>query len=107
MIVEAGCRETIPKLPQSAIKGNAVRNGAYPNPFNPSTILEYSLPKEGFVSLKVYNSIGEEVAVLVDQLRTAGTRSVRFDGERLAGGVYILRLQAGGVIQTNKMILLK
>jgi len=80
---------------------------AYPNPFNPSTIVEYSLAKEGFVSLKVYNSIGEEVAMLVNDLKPAGTHSVRFDAERLAGGVYIIRLQAGGITQTDKLVLLK
>jgi hypothetical protein len=80
---------------------------AYPNPFNPSTIVEFSLPKEAFVTLKVYNSIGAEVAVLVNDLRSAGIHTVRFDAENLAGGVYFLRLQSGGVIETNKMILLK
>ena len=80
---------------------------AYPNPFNPSTVIQYALPKDDVVSLKLYNSVGAEVIVLVDGFRSAGIHSMRFDARHLAGGVYFLRLLSGSGIQTHKMILLK
>ena len=79
----------------------------YPNPFNPSTVIEYSLPEENFVTLTVYNSLGEEVAVLVRGVRAAGTHSVTFDAGKLSSGVYLYRLSAGSSVETRKLILVK
>jgi hypothetical protein len=79
----------------------------YPNPFNPSTTIAFDLPIAGSVSLRVFNLQGREVAVLKDGFSAAGTQRVRFDGGGLASGIYFLRLEAAGLTQTRKMMLLK
>jgi hypothetical protein len=79
----------------------------YPNPFNPNTEIEYNLPKNSFVTLKVYNSIGQVVATLVNTEMPAGKYTSTFDGARVASGVYFYTMTAGNFTQTNKMILMK
>ena len=79
----------------------------YPNPFNPSTNIEYSIPEESFVQLKVYDILGNEVATLVNEEQTAGTYRADFNGEGLSSGLYIAQLTAGNFVQTIKMSLLK
>jgi hypothetical protein len=82
----------------------------YPNPFNPSTIIEYIIPGEDYVSLVVYNSLGEVVAVLVNEIQSSGKYTVDFsidETKRLSSGIYIYKLTAGDFIQTQKMILLR
>ncbi len=79
----------------------------YPNPFNPSTRIEFSIPRESNVLLKVYNLLGEEVATLVDEHRTAGNYSVDMNAARLTTGVYYYTLTAGSYVQTRKMVLMK
>jgi hypothetical protein len=85
----------------------------FPNPFNPSTNIEYSLPDEARVSMKIYNSLGEEMAILVDGIQTAGYKSVTWDGSRLSSGLYFCRLTATSTVtnetftQTKRMLLVK
>lgn len=79
----------------------------YPNPFNPSTRIRYSLGKAGFVSLRVFDVAGREVASLVNEVQDAGFTSVDFDGTSLPSGVYFYRLTSGNVTQTRKMLLLR
>jgi hypothetical protein len=79
----------------------------FPNPFNPSTIIKYSVPKEGHVSLTVYDITGKEITQLVDSERQAGNYEVIWSAEKMSSGIYFYRIQAGGFVQTNKMILLK
>ncbi len=83
----------------------------YPNPFNPSTVINYSIPEAGQVKLRVYNLLGSEVAVLVDEFIEAGNHSVEFSTEKLknkiGSGVYIYTLKAGSFTQTRKMVVLK
>ena len=79
----------------------------YPNPFNPATVISYQLPEKELVSLKVYNSLGEEVAVLVNDIKPAGKYEVNFDGSELASGVYVYRISAGSFNSVRKMILIK
>ena len=79
----------------------------YPNPFNPSTTISFSIPTEEFVSLKVFNSLGEEVAELVNENKPAGSYSVSFDAGNLTSGVYFYKMSAGSFVETNKMILMK
>ena len=82
-------------------------NQNFPNPFNPTTTISYSLPKISFVSLKVYDLLGQEIITLVNEQLGAGKRSVSFDASGLASGVYVYRLEAGGFIETRKMTLIK
>ncbi|WP_337864561.1 T9SS type A sorting domain-containing protein [Ignavibacterium sp.] len=84
-----------------------VLNQNYPNPFNPSTSISFSIPNEELVSLKVYNSLGEEVAELINETKQAGNYEMNFNSVGLASGIYFYRIQAGSFIQTKKMTLLK
>ena len=79
----------------------------YPNPFNPSTEISFSLQESEKVTLKVYNILGQEVALLVNQEMTAGQHSVKFVGNGLSSGVYIYKLNAGSFSSIKKMVLLK
>jgi len=79
----------------------------YPNPFNPSTVIRYSLPERAHATLKVYTTLGEEVATLVDEVQEAGTRAVQFNARGLASGVYLYRLSVDGAIETRSMLLIK
>ena len=79
----------------------------YPNPFNPSTVIKYSVPKSGMVTLKVYNMLGQEVATLVNQMQNSGNYIVNFNANKLASGVYMYRIQSGNFTLTKKMELLK
>ena len=79
----------------------------FPNPFNPTTMIQYNVPERSVVRLVVYNVIGQEVRVLVEGEKEAGFYTVNFKADDLPSGVYIYRLQAGDFVQTRKMILLK
>jgi hypothetical protein len=79
----------------------------YPNPFNPTTTIKFSLPKEGYVEIKLYDVLGKEVATLVKDPYKAGVYSVTFDGSRLASGVYFYRIEAGDFRDVKKMVLIK
>jgi hypothetical protein len=79
----------------------------YPNPFNPTTKIEYTIPISGQVSLKVYNTLGQEVATLYNGIHKAGTYQATFNGSGLASGIYLYRLKAGNVSITRKFILMK
>jgi hypothetical protein len=79
----------------------------YPNPFNPTTKISYSIPKDEFVSLKVYDVLGNEVATLVNNNKNAGNYSVDFNGSNLSSGIYFYKLQAGNNVSLKKMILMK
>jgi len=80
----------------------------FPNPFNPNTTINFSIPEENtFVSLKIFNSIGQEIETLIKQEMTAGYQEVQFNAIGLTSGVYFYKLQAGDFIQTKKMILMK
>lgn len=82
-------------------------NQNYPNPFNPSTNIAFTIPHPGFVTLKVYDILGNEVATLVNEEKRAGYYKVDFDGSKLASGVYLYVLRSGNFIQSRKMLLLK
>jgi hypothetical protein len=79
----------------------------YPNPFNPVTEIRYTIAERAPVNLRIYNVLGEEVAVLVNSEQSPGMHAVRFDGATLASGVYFCRLQAGDFTDVRKMLLLK
>ncbi len=79
----------------------------YPNPFNPTTVISYTIPKSSFVTLKVYNALGQEVATLVNGVKSANTYNVQFDASGLASGIYIYQLKTGNNILSKKMVLMK
>jgi hypothetical protein len=79
----------------------------YPNPFNPTTKIGYNLPESGYVTLKIYDVLGNEVASLVNETETAGNHFQEFNAAQLPSGTYIYRLTAGTLAETKKMILLK
>ena len=79
----------------------------YPNPFNPSTQIKFALPKDGFVTLKVYNVLGKEVASVVNEYKTSGNYSVNFSAKNLSSGIYFYTIKADGFTQTKKMTILK
>lgn len=79
----------------------------YPNPFNPSTTIKYSIPTKQFVSLKVFNILGKEVAQLVNSEQAEGFYNVTFDGSGLSSGVYFYKLQTGSFTASHKMLLIK
>jgi pimeloyl-ACP methyl ester carboxylesterase len=79
----------------------------YPNPFNPATVIGFTLPEAGTVSLKVYNLLGQAVATLADGTFEAGRHEVRFDATALSAGTYLYRLEAGPTVQTRHLTLVK
>ena len=79
----------------------------YPNPFNPTTQIKFDIPKQGFVSLKVYDVLGKEVANLVNEVKAAGSYAVEFDGASLSSGIYYYRIESGSFVNVKKMVLIK
>jgi hypothetical protein len=79
----------------------------YPNPFNPTTTISFSIPQAQHVSLVVYDAVGREVAKLIDSELGSGSHSVTFDGKNLASGLYVYRIRAGDFVQEKKMQLVK
>ena len=79
----------------------------YPNPFNPSTNISFSIPVQGMVSLKIFNLIGQEIDVLVNENLSAGNYSLKWNAKDQANGIYFYRLVSDSFSETKKMILLK
>jgi len=98
---------SVERIVDSAIPSDFQLSQNYPNPFNPTTRIEYSIPLTGRVSLRVYNSLGQEVTVLFDGMQSVGKYVATFDGAGLPSGVYFYRLQSGVVTLTQKLVLMK
>jgi hypothetical protein len=79
----------------------------YPNPFNPSTSIQFTVPESGFVTLKVYNMLGQEVRSLVNGIKEAGSHTIKFNADDLNSGLYLYKIEAGSFTQVRKMTLLK
>lgn len=79
----------------------------YPNPFNPVTTINYQIPNDGFVTLKVYDILGKEIANLVNHNKEAGYYTVEFDASQLSSGIYIYKIQVGDFVNSKKMILIR
>lgn len=98
---------------QSEFPDNFLLSQNYPNPFNPSTKIRYEIPERSFVSIKVYDLLGNEIATLVNEEKPAGTYEVEFNFVRTSrvlsqpSGIYFYQLKAGNFVETKKMVLLK
>ena len=79
----------------------------YPNPFNPSTSIQYQIPEQGFVSLKIYDLLGRELAALVNRFQNPGTYKINFNAGNLSSGTYIYRLQVNDFSASKKLLLIK
>jgi len=79
----------------------------YPNPFNASTSIQFELPQSEYVTLKIFNILGNEIHTLIDGYKSAGTHEITFNAHNMATGIYFYRLQAGSITETKKMLLLQ
>jgi hypothetical protein len=79
----------------------------YPNPFNPRTTITYQVPEISFVTLKIYDVLGNRIATLINEEKPAGSYEVEFDASSLSSGIYFYKLQSGSFVETKKMVLLK
>jgi hypothetical protein len=94
-------------LSLSPMDGNFWLKQNYPNPFNPLATITFDISKSSHVTLTVLNTLGQQVATLIDEQQQPGRYDVQFDGSRLTSGVYFYRLKAGEFTQTKKMLLIK
>lgn len=94
-------------LRKAETASSSPRTTSHPNPFNPRTMIRYTVQNEGYVSLKIFDALGEEVATLVDEHKPEGSYGVVFDGTYLASGIYFYRFRASGLIETGKLALVK
>jgi Secretion system C-terminal sorting domain len=79
----------------------------YPNPFNPATIISYQIPKDGRVTIKILDVIGREVTTLVDEFKSSGQYSVKFDAPRFSTGIYFYSIKSGDYNAMKKMALIR
>jgi hypothetical protein len=91
----------------SILPGGYVLLQNYPNPFNPTTTIRYGIPRQSAVTLSVFNTLGQQVAILVNETQAAGYHEVKLDGSNLASGMYFYRLTAGNFVATNRLLLLR
>jgi hypothetical protein len=100
--IQEGIEEQLSQLPEDyKLEQNT------PNPFNPSTIINYQLPIDNYVTIKVYNILGEEIATLIDDMQDAGYKSVMFDGSNFSSGIYFVRMNSGSYNDVKKIVLAK
>lgn len=93
--------------PVNSVADNYTLSQNYPNPFNPTTNIKFAIPQNGFVTLKVYNMLGKEVATLVNSNLSAGSYNFDFNASNLSSGIYFYKLEAGNFAETKKMMLVK
>lgn len=96
------------QTPESQIESPSKFNlNNFPNPFNPTTKIYYTLPLEGIVKITIYNSVGQEVKLLLNEFKLIGSYTVDFDGSDFSSGIYYYRLESNNLAITNKMLLIK
>jgi hypothetical protein len=94
-------------IASAALPKNFALGSAYPNPFNPSTVIRYQLPVSSWVTLKIYDILGGEAATLVNEIKQPGEYTVQWDASGSSSGIYFYRLQSGSFVETKKLLLLK
>jgi hypothetical protein len=87
--------------------GNFTLMQNYPNPFNPTTTIKYQIPELSFITLKIYDVLGNEITTLVDEEKSAGNYGVNFSASSLTSGIYCYQIKAGEFTETRKMLMLK
>lgn len=97
----------VAEINASQIPNGYLLNQNYPNPFNPSTTINYAIAKEGYTKITVYNILGSRAAVLVDEIKSAGSYSFQFNASALPSGVYYYKLESGGYSDIKKLVLMK
>jgi hypothetical protein len=107
VMILAGRTDTIFSVIEDEIIYYYVLEQNYPNPFNPSTTIKFQLPELSFVTLKVYDVLGNEIKTLVNEEKVVGNYEVEFNATRLPSGIYFYRLQSGSFVETKKMVLMK
>jgi hypothetical protein len=90
-----------------AVPNNFELSQNYPNPFNPSTLISFSIPTSGFVTLKIFDALGNEAATLVNEEKQPGVYEITWNAENISSGIYLYQLKAGNFTQTKKLILMK
>jgi hypothetical protein len=106
-VYQAGGSSTASNEDNSNIPFKTSLDQNYPNPFNPSTIITYELPVASLVEINLYNILGNKVAGLLKDFKSAGSHSVEFNAKNLSSGVYIYRLESNNSVISRKMILVK
>jgi hypothetical protein len=91
----------------NTVPGQYTLSQNYPNPFNPSTVIGFNIPVASYVSLKVYDILGREVAELIDEHKPAGIYKVDFHAANLPSGVYLYIIKSGDFVQSKKMLMIK
>ncbi|MFA6541723.1 MAG: T9SS type A sorting domain-containing protein, partial [Bacteroidota bacterium] len=92
---------------KSSEKEDVELDECYPNPFNPATTLSYNIPREGFVSIKIFNTLGQQIATLVEEYKSKGNYRVTWNASGLPSGIYYSRLSCGAMSDIKKLILTK
>jgi len=90
-----------------AVPSDYILSQNYPNPFNPTTVINFSIPEAGNVKIAIYNSVGEEIDILINSHKNAGNYITGWNASNFASGVYYYRLETDNFVQTNKMLLMK
>jgi hypothetical protein len=100
---------TMVQLPPTTkpVPGHVYAMSAYPNPFNPSTTISFTIPEAGNVKVLVYDVSGRVIAMLTNYSFDAGTHSVQFDGSNLATGMYLAKIESNGFVATQKLMLVR
>lgn len=98
---------TVTNLTTGILPNTYALSQNYPNPFNASTVIKYTVPELAWVTLEVYNSLGQRVTTLIDENKPAGYHSVNWDANYLASGIYFYRMTAGNFRESRKMVLVK
>jgi len=106
-IYDCSAATTVPEARHVVIPARFALHAPFPNPFNPVTEIAYDLPEAGTVSLKVFDLMGREVAVLVNEEKAAGQHTISFDARDLPSGMYICRMTANEFTASQKMMLIK
>jgi hypothetical protein len=114
LVHKLGARQPLSEMISTSVKNTSIHMPEvyslfqnYPNPFNPTTIITYQLPMNSKVGLKIYDLLGREIAMLVEEEQSAGWKEVQWNASSVSSGIYFYRLTAGNFVGVKKMIVVK